>query len=130
MKFFKDKTVGFYTALVLIVLSAVITIVYAVEYHASVYMSWFVFTVFLLGTAVGIVLLFLGKLKYYPTVAFLASLIGIGVFLLSTFNYIVDAYVGIDVASLSAGFVGCVTMMAIQFVLAFVSNLFPAEADR
>lgn len=124
---FKDKLPGFYLSMALILFNAIMTITYAAAYHVTMYMSWLVFGVFLFSTLVGIALLFLGKLKWYAAVSFVATLIGIGGFVLSTFNYIVDAIVGIDVTSLSGGFVGCLMLLAVLFAASFVANLLKTE---
>ena len=41
---------------------------------------------------------------------FVGSLVAVGAFVLGVFDYLVDAFVGIDVTSLSAEFVGCAVL--------------------
>lgn len=123
----KNRVPGFYAALALIVLNIVTAFVYVLCYNSSRYMSWFAFAILLVVAVAGVALYFTDKLNYFATVSFVGSLISIGAFVLSTFNYMVDAYVGIDVTSLSAGFISCVVLLVLLFVGSFVCNLLKTE---
>lgn len=119
----KDKSVGFYLALVLVLLNLVTAVVYVAGYNGSRYMSWLVFGVVAAVTVIGIVLFFLGKLRYFAAVSFVGTLIAIGAFVLAVFDYLVDAAVGIDVTSLSAEFIGCAVLLVLTLVVSFVANM-------
>lgn len=123
----KEKGLGFYLSVGLIAANVIAAIAYAVGYASSIDWSWLVISALAASVLVGIALLLTGKLKYYASVSFVAILIAIGAFVMSTFNYMVDAYVGIDVTELSASFIGCTVLLIAIFVLSFVNNLIKTE---
>lgn len=77
--------------------------------------------------AVGIVLFFLGKMRYYAAVSFVGRLIAVGSFVLGVFDYLVDAFVGIDVTSLSAEFIGCAVLFVLTLAVSFLANMMRTE---
>lgn len=123
----KGKPAVFYLALALVLLNAVTAIVYVAGYHGSRYMSWLAFAVAATVAAVGIVLFFLGKMRYYAAVSFVGSLIAVGSFVLGVFDYLVDAFVGIDVTSLSAEFIGCAVLFVLTLAVSFLANMMRTE---
>lgn len=123
----KEKGLGFYLSVGLIAANVIAAIAYAVGYASSIDWSWLVISALAASVLVGIALLLTGKLKYYASVSFVAILIAIGAFVMSTFNYMVDSYVGIDVTELSASFIGCTVLLIAIFVLSFVNNLIKTE---
>lgn len=123
----KEKGLGFYLSVGLIAANVIAAIAYAVGYASSIDWSWLVISALTASALVGIALLLTGKLKYYASISFVAILIAIGAFVMSTFNYMVDAYVGIDVTELSASFIGCTVLLIAIFVLSFVNNLIKTE---
>ena len=123
----KEKGLGFYLSVGLIAANVIAAIAYAVGYASSIDWSWLVISALAASVLVGIALLLTGKLKYYASVSFVTILIAIGAFVMSTFNYMVDAYVGIDVTELSASFIGCTVLLIAIFVLSFVNNLIKTE---
>lgn len=123
----KNRTAGFYFAFALIIFNIITAIVYVASYSSSLYMSWLLFAVLLIVAAAGVALYFTGYMRYFATASFIGSLICAGAFVISTFNYMVDAYVGIDVTSLSAGFICCIILLIIQLVGSFVCNLMKTE---
>lgn len=123
----KNRTPGFYLSLALIALNLITAVVYVSCYNSSQYMSWLTFALLLAVTVAGIALFLTGQLRFFATVSFVGIIISIIAFVLATFNYIVDAYVGIDVTSLSGGFIGCVVLFALLLIVSFVANIFKTE---
>lgn len=119
----KGKPAGFYLALALVLLNIVTAIVYAVGYNASRYMSWLVFGVLVAVAVIGVVLFFLGKMRYFAAVSFVGGLVAVGAFVLAVFDYLVDVFVGIDVTSLSAEFIGSTILFVVLLVASFICNM-------
>ena len=113
------KSVGFYLILALGVMMVLTAAVYAGTFASNSAMSWVTFVALILGFAGSVVLLLAKKTSLIPYFGFILTLVALIAFAMSSYQYILDAIIGIDVHGLAAGFVASMVLLGLTVILSF-----------
>ena len=120
-KLFQDKSYGFYVTLVLIALSILMAIVYAVLYRSSSYMSWKAFAVILVGAGAALVLAFTKFAKWSNVFVALGDFAGLLLYAYAIYFYVSSIMVGIQGSSFSSQFIIVTAGLAVLFVVNLIN---------
>lgn len=119
--FFQDKTIAFYIALSIAVLSIITPIIYAVSFGATEYMSWLAFA-FMLAAAAAFITLAVFRLSSIGAAVMAAlDFAAFILFIANIYNYFLDNVMeGIEGAGFTLLIV-CAALMFVSFVGANVT---------
>ena len=120
-KLLEGKKSGFYVTLVLIALSIVMAIVYAVLYRSSSYMSWRAFAAILVGAVLALGLGFTKLAKWSNAVVALGDFLGLLLYIYAIYFYVSSIMVGIQGSRFSWQFLVVTVGLAVLFVLNLVN---------
>lgn len=122
-EYLKDKAIGFWFSVSLVLLTAVTAIVYVSCYAGSDDMNWFSFAFMLAACIATVVLILLKKFEYASYAAALLIFLSLLFFIYGIYYYVSVVLVGIDLDSFSAEFIACTVLYALTFGLG-VANVF------
>ena len=128
--FLSTKRFGFFVLVGSIILSIITGIIYAVSYHAYAnYMSWLGFWMFLAGGFVGLILCIFRQDEFAAGANAAGTFVGLCLFIRHIYMYVQNITVGLDVASVSTGFITCVVFISLAFVVSVVSIFLPKKKE-
>lgn len=124
VNFFKDKSYGFYVTVISIIFTIITFSVYVSSYSKfDAYMSWEGFYFMVLGAVLALITIILKRYSWAPIILAATNFIGLLYFILKIYNYVTVVLVGIDLTSVSATFITCTVLFAINVVLS-TANVF------
>ncbi len=123
----KNLKIGNYLTICACLLALILTIVYPICYAKTTEMSWILFVIIILMTLCSIFAIITNKYTIMQNILFILSLLSIVLFISSTFDYMVDAFVGIDVTNLSTQFILILVFVVLQFIINLIANIFETK---
>lgn len=125
--FFKDKGVGYYVTVLATVLALATMIVYVSYYghgprEANIdCMNWVAFYLILAGIVLTVALLIFNQ-RFWATVSIsLFSFVSLLFYIYGVYGYVSVVAVGIDLKTLSPGFLACTILYVLTIVFAYAS---------
>lgn len=125
-----NSGIGTKLSLVGAILSIITVILYPIFYASKLDMNWLVFVFSLLAVVAVAIGIFLKKLAVAQIAAFVLSLLALTFFIISVWDYFFDFLVGIDVRSLSAGFIISFILLVIQLIISILASIFVNESSK
>lgn len=122
--------IGTKLSLVGAILSIITVILYPIFYASKLDMNWLVFVFSLLAVVAVAIGIFLKKLAIAQIATFVLSLLALTFFIISVWDYFFDFLVGIDVRSLSAGFIISFILLVIQLIISILASIFVNESSK
>lgn len=119
--FLKNKSLGFYVTLALIVATVAVSLVYTALYHSSRYMSWIAMAAMLIGAALALVLAFTPQAKWACAVLALGNFIGLLFYIYGIYFYVSVVMVGIQASTFNWQFQLCTILFAAMLVLNLIN---------
>ncbi len=128
--YLKDKSIGFYASLSLLVLFFVTAIVYPICYAGTVHISWVSFGLLLAALAVGCVLMYKGWYLYVPVALGILGFLALLFYIYGIYYYVSIVLVGIDLTSVDFPFILCTVLYSLIFVVSIVNIFLPHSAKE
>ena len=120
---FKNLKIGNYLTICSCLLALILAIIYPICYAKTAEMSWMLLVIIILMAICSIVAIVTNKYTISQNILFIFSLLAIILFFSSTFNYMVDAFVGIDVTNLSTQFTLILIFLVLEFIINLIANI-------
>lgn len=131
VKFFKNKGIGFYLTLCLVVLSVITAVAYVTSYAKYPnHMSWLAVGLLIGGAVVALVLSAIRRCSWLaPWVQVGTIFSSLMLFIQHLYSYVVVVIVGIDLSSFTPQFILCSALYAVCVVLSIVNVYLKQEKE-
>lgn len=113
----KHKRVGFWLAVLLLPLCGAMALVYGLGFWNSPEFSWFAWVPLVLDLILGLVLLALRRLNWFPMASFFLLLLTLLFSALALVNYVANAVIGIDSDGVGTSFIVWVVLLAVSLLV-------------
>lgn len=117
----KEKQFGYWLSVLLLLLCIAMAIIYTVSYMGSSEFSWPAFLILLINIAVGVILLLVDKIAWYPAISFVLVLLLLLFFALGMVNYVANAVIGIDSDGVDVKFIASVVVIGAILIVNWLS---------
>lgn len=127
--FFKDKGIGFFMSVIVLLFSLVTAAVYAVGYSGSSDFSGPVLIAILAGAAAAVILALLKRYNWVPVALALGNFAALLLFIKSIYFYVSVVMYGINGSAFSPAFTSSTTCLAVALVLS-IANIFMKQVKE
>lgn len=127
--FLKDKGIGFFMSVIVLLFSLVTAVVYAVGYSGSSDFSRPVLITILVGAAAAVVLALLKRYNWVPVALALGNFVALLLFIKSIYFYVSVVMYGINGSAFSPAFTSSTTCLVVALALS-IANIFMKQVKE